>query len=66
MLKAVIKQKYIDGILGLQTTTGCKAIRADTEQNFATEPVLEQLNFIAAAVRASIAAAENRNPLSIR
>src|ERR1700730_11982603 len=65
MLKTVIQQKYIDRVLGFQAAPGCKPIGTDTEQNIAAETTLEQVNFVAAAVRASVTAAENGYSLSL-
>jgi len=54
VLKAVVSRN-IDCVAGFEATTGCKSIGADTKQNFAAQSALQQFDFIATAMSASIA-----------
>ena len=66
MLKAVVKQEYVDGMLLLDALAFGKAIFADAKRNPALQTMPHQLDFVARAASAMIAPAQNRDALPFR
>src|SRR5215472_14989762 len=65
MLKAVIEQENVDGLLRLESVPDIEAILADTKDNTTLQPGLHQIDFITGAIQASIAPAEDRDAFSL-
>src|SRR6266478_4170611 len=66
MLKAVVEKKYVDGLLRLDALTFREAILADSKGGAALEAELHQLDFVAGAIDAPVATAEDGDALPFR
>src|SRR6266850_1280960 len=66
MLKAIIKEKHVDGLLRFEALAFRESILVNPEGDATLEAELHQLDFIACAIRTLIATAEDGNALSVR
>src|SRR5258708_6652563 len=66
MLKPIIQEKNIDGLLGFEPMPLCEAVPADTKRYAILEAKFHQLDFITSSVYAAVATAEYRNSLPFR
>ena len=63
VLKTVIQNKNIDGLLGFDSMAPGKAVLANAENDLALEAELHQFDFVAGPVCATVAPAQNRHAL---
>src|ERR1700680_2792154 len=66
VLKTVVKDENVDGLLPLDASTFGKAIFAYAKRNPALQAMLHQLDFVACAARTAIPPAENSDTLPFR
>src|SRR2546426_5250194 len=66
MLKTVIQQKNVDGLLRFESVTLSETVLAHAKRNATLEAGFHQLDFVAGSVCAAIASTQNRNALSFR
>jgi hypothetical protein len=66
MLKPIVEQENVDGLLLFDATTFGKAILGDTKCSTALQAMLHKFDFVARAASTTITAAQNSNALSFR
>src|SRR2546428_10038815 len=66
MLKTVIQQKNVDGLLRFESVTLSETVLAHAKRNATLEAGFHQLDFVAGSFCAAIASTQNRNALSFR
>src|SRR5438876_5649637 len=66
MLKTIIQNKNVNGLLRFEAMAFGKAVLANTERNTALKSELHQLNFVAGPICTAVATAQNRHTLPFR